>query len=94
VGIGVDYGIFMAGLARICRREGLGTKPLLDRMAASGHAVLMTSGTTVIGFGTLVTSSTPAIQSLGRLVAIGVSGSVVGTLFLLVPLLYVIHRPR
>jgi predicted RND superfamily exporter protein len=94
LGICVDYGIFMVGLARSSRLAGLGTDRLIERLASSTHAVLMTSGTTVIGFGTLVTCSTPAIQSLGRLVAVGVTGCVVGTLFLLAPLLVITHRPR
>jgi predicted RND superfamily exporter protein len=94
LGICVDYGIFMVGLARTCRRAGLGTEPLIRRMATSAHTVLMTSATTIIGFGTLVTSSTPAIQSMGRLVALGVGGCVIATLFLLVPLLYILHRSQ
>jgi predicted RND superfamily exporter protein len=96
LGICVDYGIFAVGLARVARREHRagreGDDGLAGRLGASGHAMLMTSTTTIIGFGTLITTSTPAIQSLGRLVAVGVGACLIGTLFLLAPILIILHR--
>ncbi len=86
VGIGVDDGIF---LVTISRRLGGRGEPdsLIDKLSASCHAVGMTSLTTTLTFGTLAFTSTPAIRSLGILMGIGVAASLIGAIWILVPLL-------
>jgi predicted RND superfamily exporter protein len=85
IGVGIDYGIFLVTMAQQSRREG--REGLLRRFAASFHAILLTSMTSIIGFGSLAFTSTPAIQSMGRVVALGIAACVVGALLFLAPLL-------
>jgi len=48
---------------------------------------MMTTLTTLLGFGTLAFTSTPAIRSLGLLVAIGMTACLSGAFLLLAPIL-------
>lgn len=86
IGIDVDYGIFLVSIAR----QRSGNEPitsLISRIAPSCHAIVMCAITTVLGFGSLVFTSVPAIRSLGFAVGIGVMGSLTATFLLLVPVL-------
>ena len=83
VGIGVDNGVFLTSL--IMQLDD--PQPLLDRMGAAAHAITMTTLTTVLTFGSLLLASTPAIRSLGILMAVGVTAALIGALGLLCPLL-------
>jgi predicted RND superfamily exporter protein len=56
-------------------------------MGAATHAITMTTLTTVLTFGSLLLTSTPAIRSLGILMGIGVTAALVGALGLLCPIL-------
>jgi predicted RND superfamily exporter protein len=49
----------------------------------------MTTLTTLLTFGTLTLTSTPAIRSLGVILGVGMTASLAGTLFLLAPILRV-----
>ncbi|MFN0131527.1 MAG: hypothetical protein ACKVW3_03190, partial [Phycisphaerales bacterium] len=82
-GLGIDFGLFTVQAARRSRSDG----ELVARLGQSSHAFLINTGTTILGFGTLVTTSTPAIQSLGRVMSVAVVGCMVGTSLVLVPLL-------
>lgn len=86
-GIGVDYGIFEVSMSQQARRAGEGADGLLTRIAASLHAMLLSATTNVIGFGTLAFTSVPAVQSLGRVITIGVLACMAGTLLILAPIL-------
>lgn len=87
VGIGVDDGIFLVSLVR--RRGGNAEAPavVMNRLGTACHAVMMTTLTTLLTFGTLSLTSTPAIRSLGVVLAVGMSACMIGTLFLLAPIL-------
>ena len=87
VGIGVDDGIFLVSIARRGDGRDTGHAQLLDRLGAACHGVGMTSVTTVLTFGTLIFTSTPAIRSLGLFMAVGVLASFVAAVGILVPLL-------
>jgi hypothetical protein len=79
VGVGVDYGIFTVAWARggaRARRAG----------HASAHAVTLCAATTLLGFGSLVTSHTPAIQSLGVTMLVGISACWAGCFLALIPM--------
>lgn len=80
VGVGVDDGIILVSLARASRGPEL--------LAVGCHAVIMTTLTTVLSMGTLAFTSTPAIQSLGVMMAISMTACLFGSLFLLTPLLF------
>lgn len=87
VGIGVDDGIFLVSIARRCRREHTPRKHFVEQLAASAHAIVMTSLTTGLAFGSLAFTSVPAIRSLGWFTAVGVGAALVASLIALVPVL-------
>lgn len=89
-GIGVDDGIFMMTIAR--RHKSATAGELARKLLASTHAVIVTTVTTMLAFGSLMFTSTPAIQSLGWMAALGVGACLLGTLGLLVPLLLMRQR--
>lgn len=91
VGIGIDDGIFLVCLARHARRNSFDLETLLDRFRSVCHAMLVTSATTILAFGSLVFTSTPAIQSLGLVTAVGVVGCLISTLAILLPVLLLTH---
>ena len=93
VGIGIDDGIFLVCLARHARRHAFDFSTLLDRFRSVCHAMLVTSATTILAFGSLVFTSTPAIQTLGIITAVGVVGCLLSTVVVLLPILLLIH-PR
>lgn len=64
IGIGSDYGIHM--LHRL--REGAS----LHELAETGRAVTLAALTTVVGFGSLVTTHYPGLQSIGWMTSMGV----------------------
>ena len=89
IGIAVDDGIMLVSIARRCR---LSREAAEEQLSASSHAVIVTSLTTVLAFGTLMFTNTPAIQSLGRLTALGMVAALLASLFLLVPILVRMSR--
>ena len=87
VGIGVDDGIFLVAIVRRARARGAAATELISRLSAGCHAITMTSLTTIVTFGTLAFTSTPAIRSLGVLMAVGVTAGLIGAVWILAPLL-------
>lgn len=75
VGIGIDDGVHI--LHRY-KYEGFDKTPLVLR--STGKAIMLTSLTTMAGFGTLAFGGYPAYQSLGTLLAIGVAACFVTTI--------------
>jgi predicted exporter len=94
LGIGVDYGVFLAVLAQRSARAGETRGELLDRFTASFHAISHTAITSFVGFGTLVLTTTPAIQSLGKVVAWGVAACAAGAFLFLAPVLLLMQPQR
>jgi len=82
IGVGSDYAIYM--LHRV--REGAG----IQELAATGRAVLLSALTTIVGFGTLVTTHYPGLQSMGWMASLGVTFAVL-TAIVVIPLL--VRRP-
>jgi predicted exporter len=83
-GIGVDDGIFLTSI--VARHRGRASR-LIEKLASSCHAITMTSLTTLLAFGALLLTRTPAIQSLGLVLGIGMIVCWAVSLFLLTPLL-------
>ncbi len=79
IGIDVDYGIYLVSLAR--------GPDARQRVATSGHSVVVSALGNVLGFASLVTTAVPAVRSLGWAVSVGVAMCLVGTLTLLAPVL-------
>lgn len=93
-GLGIDFGLFTIQVARQCERERAPGEALVARLGHSSHAFFINTLTTILGFGTLVFTSTPALQSLGRLMGIAVCACMLGTSFLVVPVLVLGMRHR
>lgn len=83
-GIAVDAGVFLVAASRLGTR---GRRALAEQFRTTGPAVLAAAATTVAGFGALVFTRTPAVQSLGLAASLGILAAFVGSLFLLMPLL-------
>ena len=74
VGIGIDDGVHI--LHRY-KYEGFDKTPLVLR--STGKAIMLTSLTTMAGFGTLMFGGFPGYQSLGTLLAVGVASCFITT---------------
>ena len=78
IGIGSDYGIYM--VHRMRERHSL------DQLAETARSVVLAGLTTIVGFGSLVTTHYPGLQSMGWMVVMGVAFSCATAVFVL-PLL-------
>jgi predicted RND superfamily exporter protein len=85
IGIGIDDGIH---IVHRYREEG----DVGGAVKYTGRAVIMTSLTTMVGFGSLSTSHFPALSSLGKLSIMGIGSCLLTSLLLLPSLLEVIHK--
>lgn len=109
IGIDVDYGIYFVSMAGKKKRAdsaadtavaaGPDNQPVTPpavttRVAASAQAVITCAAASMLGFGSLVTVSVPAVRSLGIVVAVGVIGSVLGTFALRAPILLKDEEPH
>jgi len=88
VGIGIDDGVHI--LHRY-KYEGFTKTPLVLR--STGKAIMLTSLTTMAGFGTLAFGGYPAYQSLGTLLAVGVAACFVTTV-LFIPAIISLTRKK
>ncbi|MEM7229061.1 MAG: MMPL family transporter [Planctomycetota bacterium] len=86
IGIGVDNGVHVVHR----RREGGGRSEVLG---STGRAILTTSLTTTLGFGTLLLASHRGLQSLGAVLVIGSLATMCGAVLVL-PMLLGTFRPR
>ncbi|MDX2166014.1 MAG: MMPL family transporter, partial [Deltaproteobacteria bacterium] len=80
LGIGVDNCVYVATLTRQLGSVG-------GALRVAGRAIAVTSSTTIIGFGVLGFSTYPPLATMGRLVALGLTISLVATILLLPALL-------
>lgn len=84
IGIDVDYAVFIVSAARLRRRS---TPEVFEaQLVSSCHAIIMCAATTILGFGSLIFMSVPAVRSLGLAVAVGVFTALLATIFCLLPL--------
>lgn len=82
LGIGTDDGVHIVHRYRL---EKKGNLPLILR--STGRAILLTTLTTAVGFGSLIFASDKSIWAIGTTVAIGISFAYLATVFVLVPVL-------
>ncbi len=83
-GIAMDAGVFLVATSRA---HGATRAQLRANLRPTTHAVLLAVSTTVTAFGALCFTHTPAIRSLGFVAAVGSLASMVGALFVLMPIL-------
>ena len=86
IGVGGDYSLFMvmAELEPVRGRE--------DRTASTGGAVTICAGTTLLGVGVLVLARHPAMFSIGLSAWLGISFTLLATLFLVPPCMARLRR--
>ena len=89
VGIGVDDGVHV-----YARWRELGTGSVGRVTRDVGSAVLMTSITSLIGFGGLAITDYKGLVSIGQLAIVGIVCAFVATITVLPPLLWLIDRRR
>jgi predicted RND superfamily exporter protein len=89
VGIGIDDGIH---IVHRWRQEATGN--LTEVLNQIGRAIVLTSLTTTIGFGSLVSSHYPGLRSIGWVAALGILACLLGALFMLPAVLAWIEAKR
>jgi predicted RND superfamily exporter protein len=89
VGIGIDDGIHIVHHWRQDSKEKL--PAILNRI---GRAIVLTSLTTTIGFGSLISSHYPGLRSIGWVTALGILTCLLAALFLLPAVLAWIDAKR
>jgi predicted RND superfamily exporter protein len=87
LGIGIDDGIHI--VHRYRERKDVG-----QAIRLTGRAVIMTSLTTMVGFGSLSTSHFPALASLGQLALLGIGSCLLTSLLLLPSLLMLVGKKK
>lgn len=86
IGVGGDYSLFMV-MAELEPLRGH-----TDRTAATGGAVTICAGTTLLGVGVLVLAQHPAMFSIGLSAWLGISLTLLATLFLVPPCMARLRR--
>ncbi|UCC38851.1 MAG: MMPL family transporter [Candidatus Aminicenantes bacterium] len=89
IGIGVDDGVHIVHRWRI---EGKGR--IIQVFASTGKAILLTSATTMLAFGSLVFSIWPGFASLGLAMFIGVGACFLATVIILSGILGLLERKK
>ena len=82
VGIGIDDGVHLTNTFRQCRKA-----ELLRCMSQTARAVVLTSLTTLVGFGSITLSHYPGLKSMGYVAIIGISACLLASIVVLPPIL-------
>ncbi|MCP4748484.1 MAG: MMPL family transporter [Desulfobacteraceae bacterium] len=88
-GIGIDDGVH---LANTFVASGYRFKP--QHLARTGRGVVLTSLTTMVGFGSISLSHYPGLKSLGYVALIGVGACLLTSLFILPPVMALVSRKK
>jgi predicted RND superfamily exporter protein len=83
LGVNVDYGIYAVAAWRTSRSRSAFSK----QFQTLTPAVVLSCVATLIGFGSLVITSLPAVRLLGSLIIVGITACLMGTVLLTWPLL-------
>lgn len=89
IGIDTDYGILTVTAWQHARTRGA----LARAFPAAASAIITCAGTTLVGFGSLVLVSIPAIASLGWLITVGIIACLAATITLVWPVMFLLS-PR
>ncbi len=87
VGIGIDDGVHLTNTFR-----GSGGRFDPAEMAATARGCVLTSLTTMVGFGSIAVSHYPGLRSMGLVALLGVGLCLLSAILLLMPLLALIGR--
>ena len=90
--IGIDNGIY---LVADCRQQIAAGKKTFEPSGATLSSVMVTSLTSIVGFGSLTIASHYGMFSIGILLSLGVASSLLVSLFLMPPILALVaqHQP-
>jgi len=90
--IGIDNGIY---LVADCRQQIAAGKKTFEPSVATLSSVMVTSLTSIVGFGSLTVASHYGMFSIGILLSLGVASSLLVSLFLMPPILALVaqHQP-
>jgi len=89
VGIGIDDGVHLTNSFR--QRD---QTHMLERMCQTGRAVVLTSLTTMVGFGSIALSHYPGLRSMGYVAIIGISACLFASIIVLPPFFTIIRPTR
>ncbi len=87
--IGIDNGIY---LVADCRRQIAAGRKSFEPSADMLSSVIVTSLTSIVGFGSLIIASHQGMFSIGILLALGVASSLLVSLLLMPPILVLVAR--
>lgn len=92
IGIDTDYGILTVN----AWKHGRSRRALLRAFPAATSAIITCAGTTLVGFGSLIFVSIPAIASLGWLITVGILACLAATVVLVWPIMFLLadRQPR
>ena len=89
IGIGIDDGVH---IIHRFKREGFTNTPRV--LISTGKAVMLTSITTMFGFGSMMIAKYRGLASLGVLLVLGVGACFITSVFLLPPLVKLFVKPK
>jgi hypothetical protein len=89
IGIGVDDGVHIVHRWRI-----EGKKKVVQVFSSTGKAILLTSATTMLAFGSLVFSVWPGFASLGIAMFVGVGACFLSTVIVLAGIIGIVERKK
>ena len=85
IGIGIDDGVHLTNTFRRVNPDDM-----LNAMSQTGRAVVLTSLTTLVGFGSLSLSHYPGLKSMGYVAVIGISACLLASLIVLPAIFFII----
>ncbi len=92
LGIGIDDGVH--ALHRFRTEVSAGTKRIFDSFRFVGRAILLTSLTTMIGFGSIALYEHRGMASFGQALFMGVGACFIATVFVLPAVLRIVYGKR
>ncbi len=84
IGIGIDDGIHFANTLRYPEEDRL-----FKGLAQTGRAVVITSLTTIAGFGSIILSHYPGLQSMGAVAVIGIAACLSSSIILMPAIFFI-----
>jgi predicted RND superfamily exporter protein len=92
LGIGIDDGVH--ALHRFRGEASSGTKRIYDSFRFVGRAILLTSATTMLGFGSVALYQHRGMASFGQALFMGVGACFIATVLVLPPILRLVYGRR
>lgn len=89
VGIGIDDGIHLTNTFRRYSNTGF-----FEAMSRTSRAIVLTSLTTLVGFGSIVLSHYPGLKSMGYVAVIGIGACMFTSIIILPPLFQLMNRRK